>query len=894
MNTGLRGSAGFRVSAWRRAWERVQAFFHKPALDNDLEQEMASHLEFAIEENLRRGMAPDEARRQALVRFGGVTQAREQHRETRGLPWVDGLAQDVRYTLRVLRKDRGFTAIAVLILALGIGANVAVFSVVNAILLRPLPFADPDRLLWIAPPDSGHDLSSATYSADAYDDLRAMNRSYTDVTGYFAFSSPDNLKLTDEHGQTVPLTGIGVAGNFFNVLGVQPLLGRSFNVQETRDGSDVVMLSYPIWKRRFGGDPNIVGKTIVLNGKPNPVIGVLPESFDFGAAFAPGSRVDMFGPISMDGIRPEGNTLTFIARLKPGVTLGQARSEASTLFSKFYWSKKYPDTLGSYKGRGWPIPLKEHVSGEVRRPLIVLWSAVALILVIVCVNLSNLLLARAAGRSKEFAMRIALGADRKRIVRQMLTESLILATTGAVLGLGLAWALVIWLAHQGSIALPLLSSLRIDTAGLLWTLGITLATAVLFGLMPAFRISGKNLQGSLKDSGQGMSAGRGHERLRSALVISEIALACVLLVGAGLLLHSFLRVLNIDLGFAPEHAAAIRIDYDDGNDAAKRGAILQAMLGKVQAIPGVQVAGVSDNLPLERNRGWGIHTVGEDVKKQRESGTLVYLVTPGYLQAIGMRLREGRDFSWQDGPKNQKVVILNKAGADELWPGLDPIGRMANVGGDDARVIGVIDDVHESDVEGKPGVQSYLQLTQFGPNDQSLVVRSALPAGTLQPMVLNVLRQLNPSQPATELRPLQRIVDHATSPRRFFVVLVGSFAGLGLLLASLGIYGVISYGVTQQSKEIGIRMALGATMGRVQLTVIRRTMLLAAFGLVLGGLVSLGVAKMIASLLYGTEPTDPATFAGMAVVLGLVALLAGYLPARRASRIDPLVALRTN
>ncbi|WP_308419037.1 ABC transporter permease [Silvibacterium dinghuense] len=872
----------------------MRAFFHKPALDGELEQEMASHLEFAVEENLRQGMSPEEARRQALVRFGGVTQVREQHREERGLPWLDGLTQDVRYTLRVLRKDRGFTAIAVLILALGIGANVAVFSVVNAILLRPLPFTDPDRLVWIAPPNSGHDLSSSTYSADAYDDLRAMNKSYTDVTGYYAFSSPDNVKLTEGHGQVTPLTLIGVAGNFFAVLGVQPMLGRWFNAEETRAGSDVVMLSYPLWMRRFGGDPNIVGKTIVLDGKPNPVIGVLPESFDFGAAFAPGSRVDMFGPISMDGIRMEGNTLTFIGRLKPGVTLGQARSEASTLFPKFYWSKKEPTSLGSYKDRGWPIPLKEHVSGEVRRPLIVLWSAVGMILVIVCVNLSNLLLARAAGRQKEFAMRIALGADRKRIVRQMLTESLILAATGAVFGLVLAWLLVLWLAHQGSIALPLLTSLRMDTAGLVWTLGITLITAVLFGLMPAFRISGKELQGSLKDSGQGMSAGRGHERLRAGLVIAEIALACILLVGAGLLLRSFLHVLNIDLGFTPAQAAAIRIDYNDGNDAEKRGAIVEEMLRRVNAIPGVEVAGITDNLPLERNRGWGISVKGADPKKERSSGTFVYLVTPGYLRSIGMRLREGRDFSWQDGPKSQKVAILNRAGAEAMWPGEDPIGRMASIGGEDVRIIGVIDDVHESNVEGKPGVQSYLQLTQFGPDDQSLVVRSKLPAGTLAPMVLNALRQVNPEQPATELRPIQQIVDHATSPRRFFVVLVASFAGLGLLLASLGIYGVISYGVTQQSKEIGIRMALGATMGRVQLGILRRTMLLAGIGLLVGGVLSLAVAKMIASLLYGTEPTDPVTFLGMILVLGLVALLAGYLPARRASRIDPLIALRTN
>jgi predicted permease len=885
------------IDRLRRVTKRVVAFFRKTPLDNDLGAEMAAHLEFAIEENLQRGMTHEEARRRALVRFGGMMQATEQHRETRGLPWLDVLIQDLRYTFRTLKKDRSFTIVAVLILALGIGANIAVFSVVDTILLRPLPFAQPERLVWIAPPDSGHDLSGATYSADAYDDLRAMNKSYEDVTGYYAFSAPDNVKLTIGSGEPIPLTAIGVAGNFFRVLGVKPELGRWFNDQETRAGGQVVMLAYPLWQRRFGGDRYIVGQAIQLDGKPNTVIGVLPESFDFGAVFSPGARVDMFGPVNMDDIRQQGNTLTFIGRLKPDVTLGQARTEAVGLFPKFYWGKKYPESLGAYKGRGWPVPLKQHVSGELRRSLIVLWSAVALILLIVCVNLSNLLLARAAAHNKEFAMRMALGADRSRIVRQLLTESLTLAIAGAVFGLALAWALVNWLAHQGSIALPLLSSVSIDMAALGWTVAIALIAAVLFGLAPAFRMSGKDIQGSLKDSGQGASASRRHDRMRTALVISEIALACVLLVGAGLLLHSFLRVLDVDLGFQPSQAAAIRIDYDDGNNAAKRGAILQEVLRRIDAIPGIESAGISDNLPLERNRSWGITAKGADPKHERSVGNFVYVVTPGYLRAIGMRLRDGRDFSWDDATKGQQqVAIINEAGAEALWPGENAIGRIANTGGTDVRIVGVIDDVRESNVEGKPGVQTYLPTTsaQFGPEESSLVVRSKLSPGALAADVIRTLRTVNPQQPASELRPIQQIVDHATSPRRFFMVLVGSFAGLGLLLASLGIYGVIAYSVTQQTKEIGIRMALGATAGRVQMGVIRKTLALTLIGMAVGALASVAAAKMIASLLYGTAPTDPVTFAGMALLLGLVALVAGYLPARRASRIDPLVALRTN
>ena len=877
----------------QRGWQRLRSFFGKEPLDRDLDAEMASHLEFAIEENMQHGMTAQEARRRALIRFGGVMQAKEQHRETRGLPWVDVLMQDLRYTMRTLRKDRGFTFVAILILALGIAANVTVFSVVNTILLRPLPFYQSDRLVWIAPPDSGHNLSSATYSADAYEDLRAMNRSYTEVTGYYAFSSPDNLKLTGG-AEPVPVTDISVAGNFFRVLGVEPMLGRSFNEQEIRIGGPSVLLANAFWHRQFRGDRSIVGRAIEIDGKPVTVIGVLPKSFDFGAVFSPGAKVDMFDPLNMNDIREQGNTLTFIGRLKPGVTLGQARTEAKELFPKFYWGKKYPDSLGAYKDRGWPIFLKDYVSGALRRSLIVLWSAVGLILLIVCVNLSNLMLARAAAHSKEFAMRMALGAERGRIVRQLLTESMLLSLAGAAVGLALAWTALSWLSHQGSIALPLLSDVHVDMAALAWTLAIAMAAAILFGLAPAFRMSGRDIQGTLKDSGNNASASRQHDRMRMALVISEVALACVLLVGAGLLLHSFLRVLDIDLGFQPANAAAVRIDYDDGNDANKRGAILQEMQRRIEAIPGVEVAGITDNLPLERNRGWGITAKGETQKDERSTGNFVYIVSPGYLRSIGMRLIDGRDLSWSDTPKSEKVAIINESGARELWPGKNPIGRMANTGGSDIRIVGVIADVHESNVEGKPGVQTYLMITQFGPADQSLVVRSKIASTALAGTVIRTLRLVSPGQPASEFRPIQRIVDHAVSPRRFFMVLVGSFAALGLLLASLGIYGVISYSVTQQTKEIGIRMALGATAGRVQLGVIRRTLSLALVGIVLGGVISLAFARMITSLLFGTEPTDPMTFAAMALLLGLVAFVAGYLPARRASRVDPLVALRNN
>jgi predicted permease len=867
------------------------AFFRKGTMDRDLEEEIDSHIRMATEENLRAGMAPEEARRKAMVRFGGVEQAKEQQRQSRGLPWLDTVLQDLRYTWRTLLRDRGFATVAILILALGIGANVVVFSVVNTILLRPLPFYQPDRLVWIAP-EHAEGLSGSTYSVDAFEDLRSMNRSYEDVTGYFAFSTPDNYKLTAK-GDPKPVTGIMVAGNFFHVLGVNPELGRLFTADESRKGGPAaVLLAYPFWQRQFGGDRSIVGKAITLDNHPVTVVGVLPESFDFGAAFSPGSKVDILTPAIVDDFRYEGNTLTFIGRLKPGVTVQQARAEARTLFPQFYWGKTHPDSKGNYTG--WPVSLKDYISGKLRRSLVVLWCAVGLILLIVCVNLSNLLLARAAARSKEFALRSALGAGRGRLIRQLLTESMVLAGAGAVLGLGLSYVLLRYLAHQGSIALPLLNSVRLDGTALVWTLAITVSTAVLFGLLPGIRASRANVQEALKDGGHGATEGRKHEAMRTVLVVSEVALACVLLIGAGLLLRSFLKVLDVDLGFQPSTAAAMKMDYDDGNNTDRRSAILQNVARRVSAIPGIDAVGFSDNLPLDRNRGWGApHVKGKTYKSGELPGAFVYIVAPGYVKAMGMRLR-GRDFAWSDNDKSEGVIILNRKAAKGLWPDEDPVGKVAVMGKKDVRVIGVIDDVRDTNIEGQTGWQMYLPMTQsdWGPDGAYLVVRTKLPPAQLSGSVLRTLREINPNQPSVEFRPLQSIVDHATSPRQFFVLLVATFAGLGLLLASLGIYGVISYSVTRRTQEIGIRMALGASPGNVQMGVIKKTLQMASLGISVGAVLSVAAAQLIATLLFGTTPTDPPTFGVMLVLLIAVAVLAGYLPARRASRINPMVALR--
>jgi predicted permease len=891
------------IASIRSAIARIRAFANKPVRDTDLDQELASHLDFAIEENLRRGLSPEEARRQALIRIGGVEQSREQQRAARGLPALDILLQDLRYTLRTLRRDRGFTFIAILILAIGIGANIAVFSVVNTLMLRPLPFHDPARLLWIGPEVFNGNWSAATYSIDAYTELRERNKSYTDVAGYYAFSSSDNFKLTG-HGDPRPFTGIGVTPDFFQVLGVDPMMGRLFHENESLPGAgQVILLSYPIWQRQFHGDPSILGRTVDFNERSFTVVGILPRSFDFGAVFAPGTKVDLFVPIDFKGTRLDGNTITLIGRLKPGITVEQARGEANLLFPKLDFRTDHPEYGSDYTA--YPTPLKQYVSGKLHRSLIVLWSAVGLVLLIVCVNLSNLLLARAAARNKEFALRGALGASRGRIVRQLLTESLLLSGVGAALGLVLAFAITLWLQHQTSLALPLLNDVHIDATALLWTLAVAIGTAVLFGLAPGLRMSSASLQESLKDTaGHGASDSRRHERLRSMLVISEVALACVLLVGAGLLMRSFLRILDVNLGFQPTYAATIKLDFDDGGSDAKRTAIFENAISRISALPGVEHAGIADNLPFARNRSWGIpHLLGVDDAHVHGQSALVYMITPGYFAAMGIPVT-GRDFSWEDKPlvrdkkgnvvQGDPVIILNEGTARHLFPNGDAIGHVIDASGTASRIVGTIPDVHLTSVEGQPDWQVYYPQAQQDTEGAFLVIRSKVPPAQLASSVMHALREINPAQSAVPLRPIQELVDHAVSPRRFFVLLVGSFAGLGLLLAALGIYGVISYSVTRQTLEIGIRMALGATALRVQFGVIFRTMWLALIGIAVGAVLSLVVASLISAMLFNTAPTDPATFIAMVALLTVVAVLAGYIPARRASRVNPMVALRGN
>jgi predicted permease len=880
-----------------QAIQRLLALFRSSAYQRDLDLEMASHIEFATEENLRRGLAPAEARRQALIQFGGAPQSREKHRDSRSFLLFEEILQDLRFTWRTLRKDYSFSIIALVILALAIGANTAVFSVVNTLLLRPLPFPDSYELVWISPPPNSCGLSCATYSADAYEEFRDQSFAYRGVTGYGAFSTPDNLRLTG-HGEPQPATSIEVIGNFFQVLGVSPAKGRLFTEEETRGGPhNVALLADAYWRRQFNADPSIVGKSVELSGSLVTIVGVLPAGFDFGSVFSPGAKVDLFTPLDLNQQRMWGNIVTLVGRLKPGVTTAQALQDAERIAPNLYFNVKYPQTLGRYKGRLIPVALKDYVTGKLRHSLIALWCAVGAILLIAGVNLSSLLLARAAARGKEFALRGALGANRGRILRQLLLESLVLSGAGAVLGLALAVTLIAWLSHQGSVALPLLSTLRIDMPALLWTALTAFMTAMVFGLLPGLRMAGGNVVEVLKDSGPGAGLGRKHERLRSTLVVSEVALACMLLVSAGLLLRSFLKVLDVDLGFQPDRAASIKVEYDDSapneeGSQLKRGVIFQQILERVSAVPGVEAAGMADYLPLGPNREWDTPTPqGKTFAPGELPGPLVYIVTPGFFRAMGIRMH-GRDFSWADGPHSERVVAINESAARVYWPGEDGVGKILMRGQEQVRVIAVVDDVHEEHVEGSAGWQIYYPAMQQGPNGAQLVVRTSLQPAALGGSILRALRELNAKQPSAEFRPIRMLVDRAVSPRRFFMLLVAVFAVLGLLLAALGICGVISYAVARQTREFGIRMVLGATPTLVQRSVLGSTLRLAGVGIALGVVASLICAQVISSLLFQTPPRDPTAFAAAIAVLIAVATVAGYLPALRATRIHPAAALR--
>ncbi len=807
-----------------------------------------------------------------------------------GGAFYENLVRDLRYALRTMRRDYGFAIFAILIVGLGVGASCTVFSVVNTLLIRPLPFRDPGKLVWLANhEDETGDMSAKTTQVDYLLDYRAHNQSFEDLAGYFAFYGVGDSELIAD-GRPERLTSVPVSQNFFPLLGVEPEIGRQFTAEECKwNGPHVAMLSHGLWERRFASDPKIVGKALEFDGGPMTVVGVLPASFDFGTIFAPGSRIDIFVPFALS---PEtnrwGNTLAIIGRLKPGVTLGRAWAEAAILGPQL---KQLHPRENDFDPK--LSTLAQHVSGRLRPTLLVLACAVGVVMLIVCANLSNLLLARGAARQKEIAIRAALGAGRGRLIGQMLTESLVLSCCGAAVGLLLAFAGTRVLAHLTSVSIPLLGEVRIDARVLGFTVAIAVLTGLIFGLVPALQLQDVKLHDALKDSNRGSSRGRGSAWIRSALVVSEIGLACVLVVGAGLLIRSFLRVLDVNLGFVPERAAALRIDPNASYKTQdERNAYFNEALRRVKDVQGIEAAGLSDFLPLGHNRSWGIAAKGVQYSPENYPEGFPRIISDGYFQAMGIPLREGRDFTERDTKGALNVIILNETCARTLWPGQDPIGKI--VAEDvDRTVVGVVGDVRHMALEEGSGNEFYIPIRQtqdYGSVD--LVVRTSMPTAELASRIREALRPIEPNLPTANLRTLQTLVDRAVSPRRFVVILLGGFAGFALVLASLGIYAVISYSVNQRTQEIGIRMALGASAETLQRSILLQTLGLAGIGIGVGVVALWALARTLSGLLFGVTASDPVTFAGMLVILTAVAAIAGYLPARRASRIDPMAALR--
>ncbi len=797
------------------------------------------------------------------------------------------MGNDLRYTLRTLRRDFGFAVIAILILGVGIGSNTAIFSVLNTLLIRSLPFRDPGRLVWLSNVSQEDGLSGATSRVSNFAALKKASKSFEDMGAYFAFFGDGDETLTGG-GDAERLGSVAVSQNFFQVLGVRPKLGRLFDDEESKwNGRRAVLLSEGLWERRFSSDPNIVGKAITLNNKPVTVIGVMPHEFDLASVFSPSSRIDLYKafPLTKETDR-WGNTLSIIGRLKPGVSIESARAEMKVLVENLHRA----DPARS----DWDIRitgLQDEVSGRLRKALIVLGVAVGVVMLIVCANLSNLLLARAAGRRKEIAVRTALGAGRWRLIQQMLTESVVLSLCGAALGLALAYIATRAFAAMPNLSIPMMRYIAVDRTALLFTLLTAMVTGLVFGIVPALQQSRGDLNETLKDSSRGSSEGKGW--IRSLLVVSEVAMACVLLVGAGLLIRSFMRVLEVDMGFQPARAATLRVDPPSNLHGAEAVVgYFNEVLRRTREIPGVEAAGLTDVLPLGKNRTWGVAPKGRVYTKDDYPQEFIRIISDGYFRAMGIPIRAGRDFTEHDRVGAAKVAIINESMARKMWPGQDPIGQEI-MNPDAITVVGVVGDVRHLALEKDSGMELYFPIRQSGDySSVDIVVRAKADPETLAGAVRAALLPVNPNIPSNEFRPLETVVDKAVSPRRFIVLLLGGFAGIALIMASLGIYGVISYSVSQRTQEIGIRMALGASSSHVRMRVLRQAMVLAFAGIAVGAVGAWVASRLLGTLLYGVSASDPLTFAGMVGLLGMVAMAAAYFPARRASMVDPMVALR--
>jgi putative ABC transport system permease protein len=908
-----------------RVWlRRLGGLVNGARSDRELADELDAHLQMHIDDNMRFGMTQSEARRHALLKLGGLDQTKEQYRDRRGVPWLDTAMKDVRFALRLMARSPGFTLVVLLTLAVGIGANSVMFSVVNTLLLRPLPYHDSARLLFAQTVNAARRQAGMTSPPDFYT-YRAKNRTLDHLDAFY--TRPFNLTGVVEPERVLTLI---VSPGFFNTLGTPPALGRGFVPDDEQWGAHrVTILSDGLWRRRFGADPSIVGQRITLNGEPYVVAGVAPPQFSFLSidaqmfvpmAFAPGDNMNSHS----------NNFLRMVGRLKPGVTREQAASDLNRL-SDAIIAEQHVNTGTAID----VTPLRDALVGDVRQAVLVLLGAVGFVLLISCANLTNLLLSRAAVRRREIAVRLAMGATRARLIRQLLTESVLLAAVGGAAGLGLAYVSVGTLNSLSQRVLPRAEDIHVDPAVLAFTFGVATLTGILFGLAPAMQSVAPEVTDDLKDGTRGAPDGRARHHLRSALVVAEVALSLVLLAGAGLMVKSVYRLLHVDAGFQTERVLTMQINlppekYVDleldrrlSPLAYERSVRFFAdVVDRARSVPGVQAVGAINGLPL-MGEIWGKNVVFYDRPLPRELSGLSpiqYRVVAGdYFRALGIRIRSGRAFTDRDVRQAPKVAIVNRELVRRYWNDQDPIGKIISVNPplqilpksvvdegvkagiiregyepDRFTVVGVADDVLYGGLSRSPLPLVYAPFAQAseGTTNMFLTVRTDSDPLAVVGAIREQIRQVDRDQPVASIQTMEARVSASVSQPRVQMNVLGAFAALAILLAAVGIYGVMSYSVTQRTREIGIRMALGAGRRDVLGLVLGQGFAMVTLGLVAGLAGALLLTRVLRTLLFSVSTTDPAVFIAIVALLSTTACIAAYVPARRATRVDPLVALR--
>jgi predicted permease len=882
-----------------KMWRGLMFFIRRDQMDQDLAEEMQLHLEMKAKEKRQAGMDEKEAQQAAIREFGNPLLLKEVSRDMWGWNRVESIMKDIRYGLRLLAKNPGFTAVAVLTLALGIGANTAVFSVVDAVLLRPLPYQHPEQLLLISEtlPQMSHD--EIGVSAAEYYDYREQTHSFSQVAAY----ESDGFNLTGE-GAPLRVNAARLSASAFPLLGVGASLGRTFTPEEDRVGfANVVVLSHSLWERQYSRDPKILGKTVKLDEKPYIVVGVMPASFCFPFDGAPFSeRADLWLPEAFSLNRLKDRTMEFgvglIGRLKPGVTEAQAQKDVENIAAAFM--HQHPEAYG---GTVWVAPrVYSLATNTIRRakPLVILLEAfVFCVLLIACANVANLLLARASRRGREMAIRSAIGAGRAQLLRQCLVESLLLSLLGAASGILLAMALVVGIRHFGPADLPRLQDVTLHSLTLGFTLLLSLVTSLIFGFIPAVRLSQVSPQACLKESNQ-LGPTRGNQRLQNCMVVGEIGVALALLISGSLLLRSFLHVLDVPLGFQPKGVLVARTIFDGARypEPMKREAVQKELIHRLSHLPGITVVAAASHLPLSDARKIGFrleHAAPDDFHWAENS-----LVSPGYFRALGISILRGRDFTEQDRKDSPGVAVISETMARQYFPGNDPIGQRFHWGDRWLfRIIGVAADVHIAALDADPPPMIYHSMFQVesGASDRTaLVIRSGLSDDRAEQGIFQAVQQqvwsLDKDLPLYNTTTLATLVSESVAQRRFTMVLMGGFAVMALLLAVIGLFGVVSFLVAERERELAVRMALGAERAGICWMVLKRGAALGLAGCAIGLTLFAVGAQLLQENLFQVSSFDPLTLTLTPTLLLGVAMLAAYWPARRAMRLDPMAALR--